>query len=145
MTECSFLFKNKHTCEAVVLTCVDFRFWNSVVEFVKNELKIKNFDLATVPGAAKEIVNGNEAIDKLEIDIPVKFHHVRKVVIVNHEDCGAYGGSSRFKNADEEEKFHRGELLKARSIIEKVHPGVEVVLAYARLVDEKKKIRFLIV
>jgi len=30
-----FKFKNIHACEAMVLICIDFRFWRQTLEFIK--------------------------------------------------------------------------------------------------------------
>lgn len=143
MKKYPFEFKNVHDCEAVVLGCIDFRFWEAMISFAKNELEIKSFDLATVAGGAKEIVEHNELIDGLEINIPVSLHHVGKVVVVNHSDCGAYGGLKRFSGDREAEFiFHKSELLKAKDYILKKHSSIEVILAFARLVDNDTAVEF---
>ncbi len=120
-----FKFKNIHACEAVVLTCIDFRFWRETLEFAEKELNIKSFDFPSLPGAAKAI---NECIDgdivRQCISVPDDLHHAKKLVIINHQDCGAYGGA-KVVNGDEaaEQKFHEGELKKAQiKILEKAKP-----------------------
>ena len=35
-----FKHAGQHSCEAVVLSCIDFRFWSAIVEHIQNELKI---------------------------------------------------------------------------------------------------------
>lgn len=142
-----FKFKDIHSCEAVVLTCIDFRFWKETVEFVELELGIKNFDFPSLPGSAKAI---NESIgDDLAmscISVPCDLHHVQRIVIINHQDCGAYGGSGKFNGSDEEEqKFHEEELKKAKDKILTKYPDKEVVLVYAKLTDEKENVNFLTV
>lgn len=140
----SFKFKDVHSCEAVVLTCIDFRFWNETVEFVEKELGIKSFDFPSLPGSAKAI---NESQDETFvfgcIDVPVKLHHAKKIVIVNHQDCGAYGGSAKWSGDGEaEQKFHAEELRKAKEKISARHPDKEIILIYARLDEERKNIEF---
>lgn len=140
----SFKFKNVHTCEAVVISCIDFRFWKETLEFVEKKLEIKSFDFPSLPGSAKAINEGNELALGC-IGVPCDLHHVKKVVIVNHCDCGAYGGSSKFEgNSESEQKFHEEELQKAKSIILEKYPDKEVVLVYAKLVDEGENIEFVI-
>ncbi|MEI6596673.1 MAG: carbonic anhydrase [bacterium] len=140
-----FKFKDVHSCEAVILTCIDFRFWRETLEYIEKELGIKSFDFPSLPGAAKAI---NEAVDDdiamQCISVPCDLHHVKKVVIVNHQDCGAYGGSKVF-NGDElaEQKFHEEELKKAKAKVLKKYPGLEVILAYAKLADAGESIEFL--
>lgn len=143
-----FRYKDVHQCEAVVLTCIDFRFWRETLEFVKKELDLVSFDFPSLPGSAKAI-NECASGDDLAmtcIGVPVDLHHAKKIVVVNHEDCGAYGGSKKFagdKNA--EQTFHEAELKKAKAVILEKYPEKEVVLIYARLTDEKEAIEFLTV
>lgn len=142
----SFKFKNIHSCDAVVLTCIDFRFWRETLEFVEQELGIRTFDFPSLPGAAKAI---NECVADTDlamkcIGVPCELHHVKKIVIVNHADCGAYGGSAKFEgDADAEQKFHEGELQKAKEKIQQKYPDKEYVLVYAKLTDEGENIEFL--
>lgn len=141
----NFNFKNIHHCEAVVLTCIDFRFWQETVEFVEKELGIKSFDFPSLPGAAKAL---NESADQNDLawqclDVPIKLHAAKKIVIINHADCGAYGGSEKFNgNSAQEQKFHEKELHKAREKILAKYPDKEVILIYVRLVDEKTSMEF---
>lgn len=142
-----FNFKGIHHCEAVVLTCIDFRFWRETVEFVEKELGIKSFDFPSLPGAAKAL---NESSDQNSLawqclDVPVKLHAVKKIVIVNHADCGAYGGSKNFANSEAEQKFHEGELQKSKQKILDKYPGKEIFLVYVRLIDDCGSIEFLII
>lgn len=140
----SFKFKNVHACEAVVLACIDFRFWKETVEFVEKELGIKSFDFPSLPGAAKAI---NESQDETFvfgcIDVPVNLHHAKKIVIVNHQDCGAYGGSAKWSGDGEaEQKFHTEELQKAKEKLSAKYPDKEIILVYAKLENDQNDINF---
>lgn len=138
-----FKFKNIHSCEAVVLTCIDFRFWKETLEFVEKELGIGDFDFPSLPGSAKAI-NEGESLAMSCISVPCELHHAEKIIIVNHEDCGAYGGSAKFNgDAEAEQKFHEGELQKAKNIILEKYPDKEIILFYAKLVNDKDSIEFL--
>ncbi|MFH1583104.1 MAG: carbonic anhydrase [Candidatus Falkowbacteria bacterium] len=140
-----FKFKNVHTCEAVVLTCIDFRFWRETLEYVEKELGIKSFDFPSLPGAAKAI---NECLKEADlamqcVSVPCDLHHAKKLVIVNHQDCGAYGGS-KFFNGDGaiEQKFHEEELKKAKAKVFKKYSDLEIIMIYARLADEGESVEF---
>ena len=141
-----FNFKNIHHCEAVVLTCIDFRFWRETAEFVEKELGIKSFDFPSLPGAAKAL---NESASQNDLawqclDVPVKLHAAKKIVIVNHADCGAYGGSKKFANSKEEQKFHEGELKKAKTRIIANFPNQEIILVYAKLAGDGGEVEFML-
>ena len=63
-----FKFKDVHHCEAVVLTCIDFRFWRETLEFVEKKLGIETFDFPSLPGAAKAINECLNEIKKLDLE-----------------------------------------------------------------------------
>jgi carbonic anhydrase len=143
-----FKYKGVHTCEAVVLACIDFRFWKETMKFVEEEMGIESYDFPKMPGAAKAVNDCQNEVDvpMMCIGVPCDLHHVKKIVIVNHSDCGAYGGSAQFNGDDDaEQRFHEGELKKAKEKILKYYPGKEVVLVYAKLVDDGENIEFLTV
>jgi hypothetical protein len=141
-----FNYKDIHSCEAVVLCCIDFRFWKETMKFVEEELGIKSYDFPKMPGSAKAINDCQNEIDVPMkcIGVPCDLHHAEKIVIVNHADCGAYGGSKEFKgDLEAEQKFHEEQLRNAKEKILKYYPGKEVVLVYAKLVDEGESIEFI--
>lgn len=141
-----FKFKNIHHCEAVVLTCIDFRFWRETLEYAEKELGIKNFDFPSLPGAAKALndCKSDQEIAMKCISVPRDLHQAKKLVLVNHQDCGAYGGSQVF-NGDEaaEENFHLEELKKAKEKVAVKYPDLPIILLYAKLADNGEKIEFL--
>jgi carbonic anhydrase len=143
-----FDYKNIHSCEAVVLCCIDFRFWKETMKFVEEELGIKTYDFPKLPGAAKAINDcQSETNVSMEcIGVPCNLHHVEKIIIVNHADCGAYGGSKQFNgDSDAEQKFHEEQLRMAKEKILKYYPSKGVVLVYAKLVDDGESIEFILV
>lgn len=142
-----FKFRDVHSCEAVVLTCIDFRFWRETLEFLEKELGLVSFDFPSLPGSAKAINESNDETFVFgSISVPIELHHAKKIVIVNHEDCGAYGGSKKFGgDAAAEQNFHETELKKAKEKILEKYSDKEVVLVYAKLTDDKENIEFVIV
>ncbi len=141
-----FRYKGIHKSEAVVVACIDFRFWQETADFVKKELGVQFFDLSTLPGAAKAIneSKSNEEVAIQCVKIPCELHHSQKIIIINHEDCGAYGGSEKFKGDQEAEmQFHIKELKKAQSILSQKFPQTEIILAYAKLINDQENIDFI--
>jgi carbonic anhydrase len=140
-----FNYKNIHSCEAVVLSCIDFRFWKETADFVEKELGIKSYDFPSLPGAAKAINESNgQDLAMSCISVPCELHHAKKIIIINHQDCGAYGGSAKFNgDIEAEQKFHEEELQKAKDIILGKYPNKEYILVYAKLADDGESIEFL--
>lgn len=141
-----FDYLGEHHCEAIVFSCIDFRFWRECAEFVDKGLGIRSFDFPSLPGSAKALLEEypNGGVIWQCVSVPLELHAARKVVIINHEDCGAYGGSKVFEeDAAREQAFHEEELRKARKMILADFPDKEVILAYARLADNGSAVEFL--
>lgn len=131
-----FKFKGAHHCEGVALTCVDFRFWKAAIEFVENGLGIKDFDFPSIPGATKAI-NENADLALNCIAIPCDLHQAKKVVLIHHQDCGAYGGLKNFGGDKKaEQDHHEKELRKAKVKILEKYPDREVIMVFAALADD---------
>ena len=60
--------------------------------------------------------------------IAVELHGVREVLLLNHEDCGAYGGAQAFPDEASERDRHQSDLRGARDEILRVFPRIRVRL-----------------
>lgn len=125
-----FMKNNNHKCEALVLCCIDFRFHQKFLRYVKKDLGVKIFDIVALAGGAKNISSPSEAyfrdIILKNIEISVKLHNIQKIIITNHIDCGAYGGSKKFKNEKQEIDFYKRELRKAKKIVGRRFPNLKI-------------------
>lgn len=139
-----FQFKGIHHCQAVVLACIDFRFWKETQQFIEEKLGIQSYDFPKLPGAVKAINEAQEGDVALQcISVPVQLHQVKRIVLINHSDCGAYGGSKFFENDSEKEQaFHEAQLKKAKEKMLGQYADKEVILVYAKLVDDGSAIEF---
>jgi carbonic anhydrase len=102
-------------------------------------------DEISVAGAIKDLLG--EARDFLlkQIDISTRLHGINRVILVAHEDCGAYGGKRAFSSDEAEFSKHKEDLAKAKEIILTKFPDLEVDFVFARIREEdgKNKIWFL--
>jgi carbonic anhydrase len=139
--------EGEHACDTVLLSCADFRFIEQTDAFVRDHLGIRNYDAVSVPGAC-HFLNDDREVDTLIrwLSIPVRLHCIRRLVIINHEDCGAYGGSEKSGGEREsEQRLHEDELRKARTRVLESLQVEEVTLAYARLTEDRSEVEFVIV
>jgi len=113
---------------SIVVLCIDYRFWPQALPLL--EAKYGPFDLIEIAGAAKNLLAPLEEDDRVvlleNIQISINLHHPDRLVLTNHTDCGAYGGSGQFKSRAEEIKFHKTELRKAAVIAKKEFPQLKV-------------------
>lgn len=115
--------------QAIVLFCIDFRFHQKLREALKKK-KINSYDLICLAGGAKNLASPSKKIYRQivldNIKLAQKLHKIKTVVLCNHLDCGAYGGSDKFKGLKEEMEFHKMELKKAQKAVKKLFPTLKI-------------------
>lgn len=121
----------EHHCDALVLHCIDFRFHGAIRSFLVNERHLASYDLLTIPGAAKHLTSAGSPERKKglleDIAISLRLHEPRQIVIINHVDCGAYGGRAAFSSEQEEASAHRAALAEAVATLQQNFPGKDIV------------------
>lgn len=127
-------YKNKgHHCDVLLIGCMDFRFHQYLIRTLELLLSLDeiSYDFRGVVGGSKAVVDqlGRRQIFK-SINLAMKKHGVGVVVLADHIDCGAYGGSSLHLSEEAEEKFHLEQLRRAKKILQKRFPELKVVLVY---------------
>lgn len=112
---------NNHTCDALVVTCIDFRFQDYINNWISKNIPTKSYDRVALSGGVKNL---ETILGQLEIS--KKLHDIKKVILINHEDCGAYGESGTLEK-------HAENLKNAAKKIKETHPDLEVEAFYLHL------------
>ena len=79
--------------EAMVLSCMDPRFQPKVYKYLKTKKLTGKYSAFTIAGAAIGVTHKkfkkwhSTFIDNLSTSI--KLHKIKKIIVINHEDCGA--------------------------------------------------------
>ncbi len=124
---------------------MDFRFEPAIHEFIKKENLFCDADIVAVAGASKNLVDGENDAEKgyimKQIGLSDKLHHIRRVILMNHMDCGGYGGHGAFESLDAEREKHATDMATAAKVVQQTHPdlAVEQVLAH---IDDDGKVTF---
>jgi hypothetical protein len=128
-----------HHCPAAVVTCEDFRLHrradgrDCIGEFIAG-LGV-DCDLISGAGGIQDLVRPKSGFDDAlmrDLTVSVELHEVKRIHLVNHEDCGAYA-SLNLRSREVEREQHRSDLLEARAMLEARFPGVAVSLYLASL------------
>ncbi|TAL20686.1 hypothetical protein EPN90_00265 [Patescibacteria group bacterium] len=107
-----------HHCRALVLHCIDFRLGKSIKNFLQEQELLGDADLVSLAGAAKNFVDPlAEPLVMRQIEISKKLHGIREVYLINHTDCGAYGGRDKFASTTAEHNVLAGDLRTAAEMI----------------------------
>lgn len=129
-----------HKAKAVLIHCIDFRFIKAIKDWLEREALLGACDEVSIAGGVQIIVSPkNEAEKELvlrQIDIAKHLHDIDEVILMNHTDCGAYGGRDAFANELAEEQKHELDMREARAIILSKFPELKVRLALAKIHGE---------
>lgn len=114
-------FMNNHECESIIVTCIDFRLQEAINNWISQNFQPNTFDRVALGGGVL-----NLDIVLKQIEIAYKLHHIRKVVLINHEDCGAYGAEGTLEK-------HIQDLKNVKAKIKEFYPQLEVETYYLHL------------
>lgn len=120
-----------YTADACVVWCFDDRFASTRKRFFK-KLGLRRVDHVSIAGGMKTLAtrgsspNRNVALEQIATSI--RLHHTKRVILMTHSDCGAYGGLVAFKNDSIKElRHHSREQKQAVAAVKKAVPrGVRV-------------------
>lgn len=123
--------RGKYQCDAAILWCFDNRFELGFEKFLKR-IGIVHSDPIKIAGGAKclaspELESEREFVLE-QIRKSMRLHGTKRVILMVHSDCGAYGGLAGAFHGDAkaEALHHQQELHRAAVNLSKVIPGVEI-------------------
>ena len=130
--------------KAMVLSCIDPRFQPIIFNYLaKKKLKGK-YSLFTVAGASIGVTSPKfkkwhrSFWDNFETSI--KLHKIRKLIVINHRDCGAakvINGNKDF-NSLNEIKIHKSSFKKIKKVFKKKYSKLKIE---TYLISLNKKIK----
>ena len=129
-----------HTCKNLLIRCMDFRLYKETRKWItESDLFEGGFDVISIAGAGKELVDGNEEVKNnlmKHIGISVDIHQAKKIILFHHSDCGAYALDYKFSSTKEEKEKQFKDMKKVKEIILEKYPEVEVIFVWGELKDE---------
>jgi hypothetical protein len=123
--------REKYHCDAAILWCFDNRFELGFRKFLKR-IGVVNSDPIKIAGGAKCMASPEHETDREfvldQIRKSMRLHSTKRVILMLHSDCGAYGGlAGGFAgDAAAEAAHHEHELHRAAQNLRSAIPGVEV-------------------
>ena len=135
----------KHHCEMAVIGCVDFRFRKDEQRFVEEILGIQDFDYLKLPGGGKnftDLAGWRDACISAIRSVCVDLHQVKRILVLNHWDCGAYGFSRSFGSEAEEARRYVRDLTAAAKYLREQFPSLTIDVGYSRADRESTELTF---
>ena len=116
----------------MVLSCIDPRFQPIVYNYLKKKKLNGKYSSFTIAGAAVGVTaNKFKKWHKSfwdNIDISIKLHKIKKLIVINHYDCGAakiINGKKIF-NYVNELKVHRKSFILIKRKFKKKYPSLSI-------------------
>jgi hypothetical protein len=122
--------RSKYHCDAAIVWCFDNRFELGFRKFLKR-IGVVNSDPIKIAGGAKCLASPERETEREfvleQIRKSIRLHGTRRVILMVHSDCGAYGGLGAFRgDAKLEAAHHERELQHAADALLQAIPGIEV-------------------
>ena len=127
----------------MVLSCMDPRFQPIVFNYLKKKKLSGKYSAFTIAGSAIGVTaNKFKKWHKVFWDnfkTSVKLHNIKKLIVINHRDCGAAKiiiGKKEFSKINET-RVHNHSFQKIKKIFKKKYPKLKIEL---KLISLDKKI-----
>ena len=134
----------KSNYKAMVLSCIDPRFQPIVFNYLKKKKLTGKYSSFTIAGSAVGVTaNRFKRWHKVfwdNFNTSVKLHNIKKLIVINHRDCGAakiINGKKEFSSINET-KVHKTSFQKLKKIFKKKYPKFKIELI---LISLNKKIQ----
>jgi carbonic anhydrase len=108
-------------CETLVVHCMDYRLQGYLNQWLENNLPARSYDRVAIAGGVYDVYDVIR-----QMDIAIRLHKIKKVVLINHEDCGAYGVVGNYER-------HKTDLEEAERKIKVLFPDLDVETYYLYL------------
>ena len=122
----------KKKYEAMVLSCIDPRFQPIVFNYLKKKNLIGKYSLFSIAGSAIGVTaNKFKKWHKVfweNLETSIKLHKIKKLIVINHRDCGAAKilNGKKFFNELNEVKTHKISFLKIKKLFKKKYPKLKI-------------------
>ena len=124
----------KKKYQAMVLSCIDPRFQPIVFNYLKKKKLIGKYSSFTIAGSAIGVTaNKFKKWHKAfwdNIETSIKLHQIKKLIVINHRDCGAakiINGNKVFEKSNET-KIHKKSFKKITLKFKNKYPKLKIEL-----------------
>jgi len=136
----SFAFGATGNYEAMLLTCIDPRFPQPTINYMKKRHMVGKYSQFTFAGASIGVVapafKSWEPAFWENLAASMQLHHIPKVIAMNHRDCGAAKiayGAEKVANPQIETETHKAALMEFKKQVAEKQPSLKVELGLMSL------------
>jgi carbonic anhydrase len=117
---------------ALAITCMDYRLVDDAVRFFNRRHMTLDYDQVSLAGASLAAVSdkfpSSNAAFWDHIGIAKQLHHIKKVMVVDHRDCGAFKvafGKDYQGEGAAETAQHKAVMEQVKAKLAKTHPDLQ--------------------
>ncbi len=117
---------------ALAVTCIDYRLVDDAVRFFDDKKMTNDYDQVSLAGASLAAVSDkfpeSNAAFWSHVGIAKQLHNIKKVIVVDHRDCGAFkvafGKDYKGEGAVETAQ-HKAVMQQVKAKLAKTHPDLQ--------------------
>lgn len=125
-----------HHCQALIFRCMDFRLTGDLPKLLaKAGYPAGSYDLVSAAGAGKDLLSaeiGDVNFLLKQIRLSQKLHGIEEIVILYHDNCGAYG----LADLAEEEIAQKKDLAEIENLLQANFPELKTRIYIIKGVKE---------
>jgi hypothetical protein len=121
--------------DALLLNCIDYRLTAATEHYMAEHGMTGKYDQLVLAGASLGAKNDKfpawETTFWDHVQVAIDLHHIHKIVVLDHRDCGAYKvilGKDLAADPKEELAVHAAQMRSLKADIGKKHANLEVEL-----------------
>ena len=122
----------KSNYKTMVLSCIDPRFQPIVYKYLKKKKLVGQYSAFTIAGSsigvtAKKFKRWHKVFWD-NFNTSIKLHNIKKLIVINHRDCGAAKIISEKKEFSKinETKIHKNSFQIIKKIFKKKYPKLSI-------------------
>ena len=120
-----------------IVRCMDGRLNKHIAKLMLLHKIPEDHDLISLPGGCRDLVDPESLASRALKDVSLDLHAVEHTLLVQHTDCGAYGGRAKCgANEAADLVFQVKELQKAIAAIQERHPKLKITAILIHILDD---------
>ena len=132
------------SCQAVMLTCIDYRFLRPACDLLERECLLGTTDLIAWPGGAMALLTEDAEGLLSALELAITVHGPPTVLLAAHIDCARLGGSGRFGGIERETAHLDAGLQDAAATVRSRFPDARIrLVCFARGEDSEAPFPFM--
>jgi len=133
VTACDHTLAIRRKASTLLIACIDFRLRTETEIFMREDLKLSDdYDEIAVPGASLSLENEqyphwSKTVEDI-ISMAHSLHHIERIILLDHRDCGAYKlmfGEKYNTNRELETDIHKKIMARAKIAIQTKFPQLD--------------------